>query len=69
MLPLLGFLAAVSAVFAVYVAIAFLPGILAGQRLEQRLKDVSGFDPPADGDPDTPSSRARPTVRCRGWTG
>ena len=52
MLPLLGFLAAVSAVFAVYVAVAYLPGIMAGQRLEQRLRDVSGFDPPADGDPD-----------------
>ncbi len=53
MLPLLGFLAAVSAVFAVYVAVAFLPGILAGQRLEQRLRDVSGFDPVVDGDPDS----------------
>jgi tight adherence protein B len=53
MLPLLGFLAAVSAVFAVYVAVAFLPGILAGQRLEQRLRDVSGFDAPVDGDGDS----------------
>jgi tight adherence protein B len=52
MLPLLGFLAAVSAVFAVYVAVAHLPGILAGQRLEQRLRDVSGFDAPVSGDGD-----------------
>jgi tight adherence protein B len=59
MLPLLGFLAAVSAVFAVYVAVAFLPGILAGQRLEQRLRDVSGFDAPVDGDGDSTVVKTR----------
>jgi tight adherence protein B len=50
MLSILAFAAAVSAIYAGYVAVTFLPGILAGQRLEQRLRDVSGFDEPAGSD-------------------
>jgi tight adherence protein B len=53
MLPLLAFLAAISAIYAAYVAVAYLPGLLAGQRLEQRLRDVSGFDEPVSGDGDS----------------
>lgn len=50
MLTLLAFLAAASAVFAAYTAFAYLPGLLAGRRLEQRLRDVSGFDAPVSAD-------------------
>jgi tight adherence protein B len=49
MLPILAFLAVVSAIYAGYVGVTFLPGMLAGRRIEQRLRDVSGFDEPAAG--------------------
>jgi tight adherence protein B len=53
MLAILAFLAGVSAIYAGYVAVTFLPGMLAGRKLEQRLRDVSSFDDPAAGEGDS----------------
>ena len=47
MLPFLAFVAITSTIFFGYLGVTYLPGMLAGRRLEQRLRDVSGFDDPA----------------------
>ena len=47
MLPFLAFVAIASTIFFGYLGVTYLPGMLAGRRLEQRLRDVSGFDDPA----------------------
>jgi len=50
MLPFLAFLAIAGTIFFGYLGVTHLPGILAGRRLEQRLRDVSAFDDAGDGD-------------------
>jgi tight adherence protein B len=51
MLPLLAFLAVAGTIFFGYLGVNHLPGMLAGRRLEQRLRDVStADDPAAEGD-------------------
>jgi tight adherence protein B len=42
-LPLLVFLLGAGAVLGAYAAVTYLPGVLAGRRLDRRLKDVSTF--------------------------
>jgi hypothetical protein len=52
MLPFLAFVAIAGTIFFGYLGVKHLPGMLAGRRLEQRLRDVSSTDDPAgDGDP------------------
>ena len=52
MLPLLAFVLISGTIFGGYMAVTYLPGLLASRRLERRLRDVSGFDAP-DGEPGT----------------
>jgi tight adherence protein B len=47
MLPLLAFVALAGTIFFGYLGVTYLPGMLAGRRLEQRLRDVSAVDDPA----------------------
>jgi len=47
MLPFLAFIALAGTIFFGYLGVTYLPGILAGRRLEQRLRDVSSVDDPA----------------------
>jgi tight adherence protein B len=50
-LPLLAFVAIAGTIFFGYLAVTHLPGMLAGRRLEQRLRDASfGGEAGADGD-------------------
>jgi len=58
MLPFLAFVLISGTIFGGYMIVTYLPGFLAGRRLEQRLRDVSGFDEPA-GDGDTTVVRQR----------
>ena len=46
-LPLLAFVVISGTIFGGYMAVTYLPGLLASRRLERRLRDVSGFDTPA----------------------
>ena len=51
LLPFFAFLAIAGTIFGGYLGVTYLPDMLAGRRLGQRLRDVSGFDDPAaDGD-------------------
>jgi len=47
MLPFLAFVALAGTIFFGYLGVTHLPGMLAGRRLEQRLRDVSAADDPA----------------------
>jgi tight adherence protein B len=47
MLPFLAFVAIAGTIFFGYLGVTHLPGMLAGRRLEQRLRDVSAADDPA----------------------